>query len=275
MQCQDLIRLIEYYAPLSAAAPWDNSGLQVVGKKENINRVAVCLDPSPAQIDASLAFKADFILCHHPLCFEPQKLSQNNSYTQIVRKLMQADVHLYSAHTSLDGNPAGPVRWLADEFGLKSMELLEPNPACHLSAGQELPAYGFGYVGSLPTPLAKEVFFEKLKNILPAGHWNLCGDLPQRVSKIACCPGSGSSMWKTAQKLGAELLITGDIKYHTALDVVDAEFSILDVGHFSLEEEMMHRLTMQLVKQVQLIKKVNGPEIRFFPAQDPIRNITI
>ena len=273
IQCQDFIKLIESYAPLSAAAAWDNSGWQVMGQKKEINLVAVSLDPSPAQIDASLAFKADFILCHHPLYFEPQALSQNNSYTQTVRKLMQADVHLYSAHTSLDGNPAGPVRWLANELELENITILEPNKFCQNeeSKGQHttLPVYGFGYAGDLPHSLSKEAFFQKLKALLPAGHWNICGKVPQNFSKIACCPGSGSSMWSDAQKMGADILITGDLKYHTALEAASAGFTILDVGHFSLEEEMMRRLS------VELSKKANGVEVKFLSSQDPIYNITI
>lgn len=273
IQCQDFIKLIESYAPPSAAAAWDNSGLQVLGQKQEISRVAVCLDPSPAQISASLAFKADFILCHHPLYFEPQALSQNNSYTQTVRKLMQANVHLYSAHTSLDANPKGPVRWLADDFELENIIILEPSSPCQNGKGEEteanLLAFGFGFVGSLPHPLSKEEFFQKLKSVLPAGHWNICGQAPQKFTKIACCPGSGSSMWKDAQKAGADILITGDLKYHTAREVEDAGFTVLDVGHFSLEEEMMKRLALQLAKNA------SGVEVRFFPSQDPINNITI
>ena len=273
IQCQDFIKLIEYYAPLSAAAAWDNSGWQVMGQKQKIKRVAVSLDPSLAQIDACLAFNADFILCHHPLYFEPQSLSQNNSYTQTVRKLMQANVHLYSAHTSLDANPKGPVRWLANELALENITILEPNPTSHFEQNNEpqakLPEYGFGYLGNLPAPLNKEVFFQKLKNLLPAGHWNVCGKVPQTVTKIACCPGSGSTMWAAAQKKGANILITGDLKYHTALDAEAADFTILDVGHFSLEEEMMRRLALELAK------KASGVEVKFFPSQDPIYNITI
>ena len=253
MQCPDIISLLETLAPPEAAAPWDNSGIQVVGTRQEIKRLAVALDPSPRIIDQALAFDADFILSHHPLLFEPAYLNKDDAYTRTVRGLMQAGSHLYSAHTSLDGQPAGPVRWLARDLDLSGLSMLE-------SAAEES-EYGFGFCGDLPIKAGFDEFMRMLMKILPANRVNICGPKPEFVLRVACCPGSGSNMWPEAKALGADVLITGDVKYHTALD---AEVCILDVGHFTLEEEMMRRFA-EILKQ-----KLAGVEVRFFESHDPI-----
>lgn len=258
MQCPDIIKTLEQLAPLEAAAPWDNSGVQVIGGKEEISCLAVVLDPSPENIDKALRLGADFILSHHPLCFEPFFLNENNSHTRIVRKLMQAGVCLYSAHTSLDGEPAGPVRWLAWELGLSNIQMLEP-----LAEGSP---YGFGYCGALPQKQDFKNFITNLSGHLTVNRLNICGKAPEAVENVACCPGSGAGMWKAAKALGADVLITGDVKYHVALDT---EVCIIDVGHFSLEEEMMLRFA-KILEQ-----KLAGVKVVFIEARDPIQPYTI
>ena len=89
----------------------------------------------------------------------------------------------------------------------------------------------------------------------------LAGALPERIRRIAICPGSGSSLAPEAAARGADLLITGDLKYHTALDL---PLPVLDVGHFSLEEEMMRRFALQLKENVSDVA------VQFVPAQDPL-----
>ena len=258
MQCHELIKLLEEFAPPAAAADWDNSGIQVIGGKEEIRRVAVSLDPSESAIDKALAFHADFVLCHHPLWFEPVFLNKNNPCTRIVRRLMQADVWLYSAHTSLDAQPDGPVRWLADDLELSGVCVLE-------QAASNTP-YGFGFCGNLPVKRDFDDFIALLAAKTAGNRVNVCGPRPDCVGRVACCPGSGSSLWGEAVALGADLLITGDVKYHTALET---EICILDVGHFCLEEEMMRRFAAVL--QMRL----SGVEVKFFESADPIAPYSI
>ena len=44
--------------------------------------------------------------------------------------------------------------------------------------------------------------------------------------------------------------------------------SILDIGHFSLEEEMMRRLALQLEKELE------GVTVTFLPGRDPFQPLT-
>lgn len=55
------------------------------------------------------------------------------------------------------------------------------------------------------------------------------------IKKIAVVNGAGSSYWKKAKRMGADLLITGDLKYHEALDAKEEGMYILDAGHYESE----------------------------------------
>ena len=70
MKQSELIALIERTAPLAIAAPWDKSGVQVASARQDINRLAVCLDPTPESIRIALSGGAEMILAHHPLTME-------------------------------------------------------------------------------------------------------------------------------------------------------------------------------------------------------------
>ena len=270
MKQTELTALIERTAPLGLAAPWDHSGVQVASRRENVARLAVCLDPTPESVRNALSWGAEMILAHHPLTLEGRFTDRLDSYHEVLSLLFRADVPLYSAHTSLDANPAGPVAWLAEELGLRRMGAPDglsamPLPVLEETGSMERDgtAYpcGFGVVGDCSVDMTPD----DLKNML--GQWlvgscpRLAGILPERIRRIAVCPGSGSSLAPEAAALGADVLITGDVKYHAALEF---PLPVLDVGHFSLEEEMMRRFALQL--------KVNVSDVavQFVPAQDPL-----
>ena len=252
MQQCELISLIEQTAPLHFAASWDHSGIQVAAIRREITLLAVCLDPTAAAIRAALDVGADMVLTHHPLSMQPRFLDKLDSYHEIVRLLMGARVPLYSAHTSLDANPHGPVNWLAQELALQNLRVLEPVTPDN--------TYGFGVCGTLPQPLSPSELYASLSPWRGNSCITLAGpEMPQTISILAICPGSGSSMLEHAAALGAEVMITGDVKYHTALE---SPLATMDVGHFMLEEEMMRRFAAEL--------SVSVP-VHFIPGSDPLR----
>lgn len=67
------------------------------------------------------------------------------------------------------------------------------------------------------------------------------------IKKIAIVNGAGSSYWKKAKRMGAELLITGDLKYHEALDAKEEGMYILDVGHYE-SEHFFHLIIEKILK---------------------------
>ncbi|SHN54741.1 Nif3-like dinuclear metal center hexameric protein [Desulfovibrio litoralis] len=260
MYYQDLIRHIEKTANPLWAAAWDNSGLQLVAKNQEIKKVALCLDPSPIQIQRAIEQNVQFILSHHPLYLKSFSLTENNLIVESLRLLFPNDLWLYSAHTSLDTNLQGPVSWLAEELKLKNVKVLEKtNSEAEFEKG-------FGFIGDLPYTLDFEAFSILLSKLLDIDAFSFCGNIPKNINKIACLPGSGASAVELAISSQADVFITGDVKYHAACDLksrlelerqngLKQDFCVIDVGHFSLEEEMMRRWTYRLASDI--------PELEF------------
>ena len=262
MKQAEIIKCIEAVAPLGLAASWDVSGLQVAADRDDIHHLAVCLDPLPASVEAALAAGADMLLSHHPLAMNGLRLDRPGAVHSVVRTLMRADVPLYAAHTSLDANPAGPVAWLADEWDLTDRAVLEPCGR-HVVGNDDMDC-GFGLAGTLKEPLSLPALVAGMTPWVARAAIRVAGESPARIRRVGICPGSGSSLASAARALGCEVLITGDAKYHTALET---PLCLVDVGHFALEEEMMRRFAAFLAQRLSEVR------VSFVPARDPFRPV--
>ena len=83
--------------------------------------------------------------------------------------------------------------------------------------------------------------------------------------------GSGGGMIPAASKKGADLLITGDVSHHEALEAKNLGLALIDGGHFHTEKAALRlfadRLKGKLIEQawdiiVEVYKDEKGP-IRF------------
>lgn len=264
MKTEKLIETIEKIAPPGIAAKWDKSGIQCFSEVDEIYKLAVCLDPVPAIVKQAIDWKAQFILSHHPLTLDPGLPDKNNNYFKILKALLAAEIWLYSAHTSLDANPEGPVKFFGEKLGLHDLAILEPIKINDAVDG----IYGFGLYGILDRSLALKELLKKIADILDIRHILICGpySLNKKIKRIGYCPGSGSNCLSWAIKKNCDIFITGDMKYHTALETV---IPVIDVGHHSMEEKMMFYLYCKL-KEI-----LPEMEINFFPSISPIHFVTI
>lgn len=262
MNPASLIRLIETTAPLHLAAGWDKSGVQIAGTRQEIHRLAIMLDPIPTTIDSALSWGADFLLCHHPLSLSPRLPDRLDHYHRVLTLTLSKGAWLYAAHTSLDANPKGPVAWAFDALGLTNKVVLEPSEQ-EQAVGNES---GFGLVGRWPTPTTGPLFLSRLREVIGINPLAVVGVLPKLVSSVAVCPGSGASLIPLATAAGADIFITGDVKYHQALTALEHNLCVVDVGHFVLEEGMMSRWTESLRRELD-----RSLELKFFPGTDPIK----
>ncbi len=257
MKVSEIIGCIENIAPLCAAAPWDKPGMQVASHRDAAEHLAVLLDPTPDAVRKALAAGADMILAHHPLSMQPRFPDTLDAYHAVLSLLFTHDTPLYSAHTSLDANLCGPAAWLADALNLQKRATLE---VLHERPEVGLP-YGFGIAGTLPEPMPYAAFTNLLASLIGKSAWSAAGPKPETVAVVAYCPGSGAPLADAAANARADVYITGDVKYHAALE---ARIRILDVGHFVLEEIMMQQLAVRLRQALPTLS------VTFFPATDPL-----
>ena len=107
---------------------------------------------------------------------------------------------------------------------------------------------GIGRIGLLASsPLLKD-FAESVKKTLGTPSLRIVGNPEQRVSKLALCGGSGASLLRDAAREGADLFLTGDIKYHEAREAQALGIALIDAGHFATERLMVEGLSLQVEK---------------------------
>lgn len=100
-------------------------------------------------------------------------------------------------------------------------------------------SYGLGRIGHLITPIPLLEFIEKVKKTLNTQSIKVAGSTKAVISKVAVCGGSGAGLIKNAIKAGADVLITGDVKYHEAQQAVAEGLIVIDAGHFATEQPVI------------------------------------
>ncbi|AIQ60257.1 Nif3-like dinuclear metal center hexameric protein [Paenibacillus borealis] len=90
---------------------------------------------------------------------------------------------------------------------------------------------GLGRVGKLKEPATLGEFVETVKSGLDVGSVRVVGDLNRPIRKAAVMGGSGAKYYSSAIFKGADVLVTGDIDYHTAQDAHLAGIALIDPGH--------------------------------------------
>lgn len=101
--------------------------------------------------------------------------------------------------------------------------------------------YSFGKVGELSEPMDLKSFAEHLKKTLSIPYLRMIGHRDP-IGKVAVFSGSFDGDLKLFHSSGADILVTGDIKYHTALDTEEAGYCIADCGHFNTEVMILNTL---------------------------------
>jgi putative NIF3 family GTP cyclohydrolase 1 type 2 len=105
---------------------------------------------------------------------------------------------------------------------------------------------GLGRIGLLREATTAGEFALAVKGGLGACGVRLVGDAGRYVRKVALCGGSGASLIREAALKGADLLVTGDVKYHEARDAQVLGLAVLDAGHFATEWPMVQGLAVAL-----------------------------
>ncbi len=124
---------------------------------------------------------------------------------------------------------------------------------------------GAGIIGEPGEETGERKFLEKVKNILKTGairHSQLTG---KKVGKVAICGGSGSFLTQQAFRAGADIFITGDVKYHDFFGYA-GKMVIADAGHYETEQ-FTKELIYSILKEnfpnfALLISEVNTNPVR-------------
>lgn len=91
--------------------------------------------------------------------------------------------------------------------------------------------FGLGRVGKLSASVSLQELAETVKQALDVPMLRVVGQPERSVRKVAVLGGSGSRYFRHALFAGADVLVTGDIDYHSAHDAMAAGLALIDPGH--------------------------------------------
>ena len=196
MDKYELARKIEEFAPLDTQDKWDCSGWGVVNDIAEVNRVLFALTVTDKIIQQAREKNCDMIISHHPLFYVP---------------LEWKNINIYCAHTNLDKAEGGTTDTLIKKLGFTKTENLE-----------------FVRIVRLEKPITITELKQKLLTISPKLRY-VNNKNVQIIQSIGFCAGSGSEF---INEVDTDAFVTGDLKFHTALE---ANQVVFDIGHFESE----------------------------------------
>ena len=97
-------------------------------------------------------------------------------------------------------------------------------------------------------------FAQKVCAALPASHVRLVAAGDRKVKKVALCSGSGAEFISRAAFLGADVYVTGDVKYHDAQQAIAKGMHVIDAGHFATEYPVVPVLARRLAAELEGVR---------------------
>lgn len=229
MKVKELISYFNEKFPENLAEEWDNPGL-IVGDPESLITGILCsLDCTARAIQHAKEAGANLILTHHPMIFRPLSRIREDDFIGVrIRELIRNDINYYAMHTNFD--KAAMADMNAEDFGIMDPCLLQPSGID--AAGEPT---GYGRIGMLAKPMTLKEYAIFIKERASLEQIRVYGDPGSVIQKAAVASGAGKSAIGNALQKGADVLITGDLDYHSAIDAVANGLAMIDAGHYGTE----------------------------------------
>ena len=224
MKIEKLANLIEEFAPLSLQEDWDNSGFQIKAKSE-VNRVLIALELTSAVIDEAIENGCDMILTHHRLFFEEVKMIDYGTVKGgFINRLIDEDISVYSSHTPFDICDGGNNDYIGKLINARDVMLIpgDEDRICRMSWVE-------------PTKMSDFIELLADKFMIDKKYFNFSGDINAAVNKVGWCSGAGAEFVNLAKAAGCDTFITGDLKYHQAIEAKEIGINVIDCGHYGTE----------------------------------------
>ena len=212
MRLSKIYEALDEISPFGMQAKWDNSGLILGSFDQEITKIVVSID-----IDEDLIASVEegtLIITHHPLIFSGIKSMDFSTYpSKLLAQMLMKNIANIAMHTNFDLSHLN--RYVVEKVLNKTVvdedEYLlyfDVESSMDEVAVEMKEAFGLTHIKSV---IAHE----------------------RRIKRIALCTGSGASM---INMIKADLFLTGDIKYHDAMEAKALGLNLLDIGHFESEQ---------------------------------------
>ncbi len=232
MLVKDLYSFLDELSPFDLQEKWDNSGLIVGSMNNEVKRVYISLDLDEEMLDD--VEPNSLIITHHPLIFSPLRTVNYDSYsTKLLQTLIKKDIVLISMHTNIDKTHLN--KYVASKILGLDVEMSE-DFICYADVNMSFEEL-------------EQIVKEKLN--LEFTKYVKCSD---NIKRLALTTGSGMSL---ISKIHADCFLTGDIKYHDAMEAKSRNISLIDIGHYE-SEQYFSPLIMGLVEKYLIKNEIKA-----------------
>ena len=108
---------------------------------------------------------------------------------------------------------------------------------------------GSGRIGRLPKPEPLGQFASRVASTLRAPGTQFVGDPDRPVERVAICCGAGDEFLNDAHRLQADVYLTGEARYHRALEAESMGLGLIVAGHHATERPGVEDLADRMASE--------------------------
>ncbi len=261
MQLQSLIVFLEKIFPLELAEDWDNAGLTLGDRRQDVKKVLTCLTIDKSVADEAISSKVDCVVSHHPFPFRAaKKWTTDTTEGELLLKLAGAKIAVFSPHTAHDSAFFGINRQLAEGLELLDVKPLNPgklaatrdmldgldrSDAAHIAKDfnvprgkqeqSEAPMLGSGRIGNFAKPKKFSDLIAQVKDMLQIERLLAVGNDDKLIKKVAIGCGAADDFVAQAVSEGADALLLGEARFHACLEARSQNLALVLAGHYATE----------------------------------------
>lgn len=210
MKVQEIYNILDALSPFELQESWDNSGLLLGDFSQEISEVVLSIDIDEELIDSLK--ENTLVITHHPIIFGGLKQMQFNQYpAKLLQKMIQKNISNIAMHTNFDQTHLNA--YVATE--VLGYEIVEKD----------------GFVAYMDVNESFKDFGKKVASAFKLEHLR-CVQSHTHLKRVALTTGSGASLMR---QIKADCFLTGDIKYHDAMEAKTIGMSMMDIGHYESE----------------------------------------
>ena len=240
----DFVTVLDRLAPPELDEPWDSTGLLWGDAAWAVPSATTCLTLTPDVAAEAIRRGDGLIVTHHPVLFRPvQRVTANDREGAMLLDLAAAKVAVFSPHARWDNAAGGINDRLCARFGLTD--------ARPLRVRADLPGdapRGAGRVAELGEPASFADFAAAVKRSLGlTGLDAVPTDRPVQRAGVAC--GSAGEYLADAADAGCDVFVTGETRFHTALEARGRGVGLILLGHYASERFSLEELAEELTAE--------------------------
>ncbi|MBA3025178.1 MAG: Nif3-like dinuclear metal center hexameric protein [Sulfurimonas sp.] len=210
MKISEIYKQLNELSPFELQESWDNSGLLLGDFSQEVKRVVLSIDVDEVLIES--IENDTLLITHHPIIFGGLKQLEFSKYpANLIQKMIKKNISNIAMHTNFDQTHLN--EYVANE--ILGYKIIKKD----------------GFVATLEINEDFITFAKKVSAAFGLAHAR-CVKCNDYVKTAALTTGSGCSLMRSIE---ADCFLTGDVKYHDAMEAKSINLSLIDIGHYESE----------------------------------------